>query len=211
MKFRSTFKTFEEWSTEAPLTGADWSFLPEEVVQTLIPNFLTNTPAVGGRLTVEDSEEMEECIRECESLQEDSSQFIIEAAKEPYRIFSEFLSSKGEGDHLKECKSIWECNEVNKVIGIIKESVKRSRPYWKDDRIKVAEGTEKFCYSFPSGHAAGTRLIALKMADKFPKYKNDLIKLSDQIARSRVQAGIHYPSDIKAGKALGECFYELGY
>jgi hypothetical protein len=209
---KGLFKDFilEEWSTEAPL-GADWSFLPEEVVQTLIPNFLSKHPAIGGRLTVENSDEIDECIRECESLQEASSEFILQSAKEPYRIFAEVLQPKGKGDFMKECKAIWENEETIKITDIIKNEVRRSRPYWIDDRIKVMEGTEKFCYSFPSGHAAATRLMALKMSDKFPSLKTDLLKLGDQIAKSRVQAGLHFPSDIEAGKALGECFFELGY
>lgn len=210
MSYSTKFRTYEEWSTDIPV-GTDWSFLPEEVIQTLIPNFMTNTPAVGGRLTVENSKEIHECIRECESLQEDNMEFIIQSAKEPYRVFSEFLSQEGEDPHLEECKKMWENKKMLESIDGIKNTVKRSRPYWIDDRIKPADGTERFCYSFPSGHAAGSRFIALKLADKFPHLKDDLIKLSDRIAHSRVQAGVHFPSDVRAGIALGECFHQLDY
>jgi hypothetical protein len=208
----STFKTYhqirEEWTTDTPV-GTDWSFLPEEVVQTLIPNFMTNTPAIGGRLTVENSKEIDECIRECESLQEDNTEFIIQASSEPYTIFSEFLSTRGEDSMKDECREMWENKRLNEIIDIIKENVKRSRPYWIDNRIKPLEGTEEFSYSFPSGHATASRFIALHLSKKFPQLKSDLIKLSEQIARTRIQAGVHFPSDIKAGLALGECIYSL--
>jgi hypothetical protein len=209
-RISESFQKFvnEEWSTDTPV-GTDWSFLPEEVIQTLIPNFMTNTPAVGGRLTVENSKEIHECIRECESLQEDNTEFILQSAIEPCSVFSEFLSSKGKGNMKAECNEMWENKKLNEIIDIVKEEVKRSRPYWIDDRIKPMEGTEEFSYSFPSGHAAASRFIALYLSEKFPDLKSDLLKLSEQISRTRIQAGVHFPSDVNAGLALGECIYEL--
>jgi hypothetical protein len=197
----------EEWSTEAPLTGADWSFLPEEVIQTMIPNFMSERPATGGRLTVENSEEIEECIRECQALKESNLEFILHADKSPDVIFTEFLRSRGKKLDSSVCREMWEDKINQSMIHIIKEEVRRARPYWIDDRIKPAEGTEKFCYSFPSGHAAGARFIALQLSEKYTELKSDLIKLSERVAWTRVQAGLHFPSDIKAGLMLGETFY----
>jgi hypothetical protein len=209
----STFKTYhqirEEWSTDAPV-GTNWSFLPEEVVQTLIPNFMTNTPPVGN-LTVENVDEIDECIRECESLQEGLGDFILTAADKPYTIFADFLHENGEEVNIDDIKSMWTNSKHSKTIEKIKDSVKRSRPYWIDDRVSVVPGTEMDSYSFPSGHASATKYMALTLADEYPKLKKGLLRIADQIARSRVQAGVHFPSDIKAGQAIGECFHRIGY
>jgi hypothetical protein len=209
-----TFKKYrevnEEWATESPIVGTDWSFLPEEVVQTLIPNFMTNTPPVGN-LTVENKDEIAECIRECESLQESNADFILLAAKEPYRIFSDFLHSKGEDPQLDKIRDMWNNKKHVKAIEFMKDSIRRSRPYWIDDRVSVIPGAEADSYAFPSGHACINQFIALTLGDQFPKWKRDFLQIADRIAQSRIQAGVHFPSDIKAGKALGECFHRIGY
>jgi hypothetical protein len=208
-EMKGLFKIFEEWGTEAPV-GTDWSFLPEEVIQTLIPNFMTETPPVGN-LTVENSEEIEECLRECQALRESGTEFALQSAKEPWKPFVEYLSECGESIDHSTVRKMWENPKHKKAIDLIKETVRRSRPYWIDERISPLEGTETSSYSFPSGHACETRYIALKLADQFPKRKDDLIKIGDRIARSRIQAGLHYPSDIEAGKAIGEAFHKIDY
>jgi acid phosphatase/acid phosphatase (class A) len=121
----------------------------------------------------------------------------------------DFLKNRGESIDMKDCRELWENSTNQQMIDIIKNEVKRSRPYWIDDRIKPTEGTEKFCYSFPSGHAAGARFMAFRLSDKFPNLKGDLLRLSERIANTRIQAGLHFPSDVKAGLALGETFYRI--
>jgi hypothetical protein len=39
---------------------------------------------------------------------------------------------------------------------------------------------------------------------KYPHLEPGLLALADKIAKTRVQAGVHYPSDIAAGRAMAE-------
>ncbi|WP_298795675.1 phosphatase PAP2 family protein [uncultured Pseudonocardia sp.] len=88
----------------------------------------------------------------------------------------------------------------------IKELLARARPHLADP-VAVASG-----YSFPSGHAAGTAagygalvLLALPlMARRWrPLLLAAGVVLSVAVAASRVLLGVHYPSDVTAGAALG--------
>lgn len=53
--------------------------------------------------------------------------------------------------------------------------------------------------SYPSYHAATSRLIAHALSEVFPHRAELFEKLAKSIAHSRVDAGVHFPSDIQAG------------
>lgn len=198
---------FEEWSTEAPL-GTNWSFLPEEVIQTMIPNFLSKHPAIGGRLTVENEEEMKECMKIVSNSSE-SFEFLRRSSKEPHLLFTESLPFVNE-QMSDECLSLWNLKENNKIVSIIKEEIRRPRPYWINPKIRVSKDLrEDLSFSFPSGHATNARYVALSLSEKFPSLRNSLIELSNRIGRSRIELGVHFPSDVEAGFRLGDRLYEM--
>jgi hypothetical protein len=67
--------------------------------------------------------------------------------------------------------------------------------------------------SYPSGHSTEAHLIARCLRDilghgEYSYLKNDLEALANRIARNREIAGLHYPSDSRAGKALAESIFE---
>lgn len=62
-------------------------------------------------------------------------------------------------------------------------------------------------YSYPSSHAAISRVFAAVLADIAPERKAEFFAKADEIARDRVIIGVHYPADIAAGKDLGDLFH----
>lgn len=57
--------------------------------------------------------------------------------------------------------------------------------------------------AYPSGHAGQSRAVALALAKALPaEWKGPLMKTSHRIGRLREIAGVHYPSDSEAGRAL---------
>jgi hypothetical protein len=62
-------------------------------------------------------------------------------------------------------------------------------------------------YSYPSTHAAISRVFALVLADLVPERRAELLAAADAIAHDRLVIGVHYPSDLAAGKALAEQFH----
>jgi undecaprenyl-diphosphatase len=57
--------------------------------------------------------------------------------------------------------------------------------------------------SFPSGHAASGFAFALAVGDELPALLPLLVPLAGAVAYSRVHVGVHHPSDVVAGTAIG--------
>ncbi|MGH7566339.1 MAG: vanadium-dependent haloperoxidase [Gemmatimonadota bacterium] len=63
--------------------------------------------------------------------------------------------------------------------------------------------------SYPSGHAAFSGAAWTFLSHRFPKEENELRRLAEEAARSRVVSGIHYPFDAEAGLRQGRLVAEL--
>ncbi|MDR2421303.1 MAG: phosphatase PAP2 family protein [Oscillospiraceae bacterium] len=93
------------------------------------------------------------------------------------------------------------CAAINNLV--LKNIVDRERPYeampWLDTLIKRPRD-----YSFPSGHAAGAFASAYAIAKGFGKKLGiPAYALASAIALTRVGVGVHYPSDVVTGAAVG--------
>ena len=62
--------------------------------------------------------------------------------------------------------------------------------------------------SHPSGHATVGALWGRIMAEVAPDQAPAMTRIGDEIGVSRVACGLHYPSDVAAGQALGEALFE---
>ena len=86
-----------------------------------------------------------------------------------------------------------------------KNYFKRPRPFVSFPQIhpciKLANGL-----SYPSGHTTVSRVMAYALSLKFPERRELFMKRADEIARDRMLGGVHYPSDVRAGKHLGDLF-----
>ncbi len=85
---------------------------------------------------------------------------------------------------------------------IIKRIVRRPRPH--DPRIRIGVGTPSKL-SFPSSHATSTTaaLISLRYLARSTTTKNALLLGVPAIMLSRLVLGVHYPTDVATGAALG--------
>ncbi|HEY2768269.1 MAG TPA: phosphatase PAP2 family protein [Solirubrobacteraceae bacterium] len=57
--------------------------------------------------------------------------------------------------------------------------------------------------SFPSGHSAAAFAFATAACAELPELAPELVPLAVVVAYSRVHTGVHYPSDVAAGAAIG--------
>lgn len=57
--------------------------------------------------------------------------------------------------------------------------------------------------SFPSGHSAAAFAFATGACAELPVLAPVLVPLAGAVAYSRVHTGVHYPSDVAAGAAIG--------
>jgi membrane-associated phospholipid phosphatase len=85
----------------------------------------------------------------------------------------------------------------------LKYSVNRSRPFvtYPDIAKKSAAGSP----SFPSGHTSGAFVLATSLTLSCPKWYIIIPAYSwaCTVAYSRMDLGVHYPSDVVAGALIG--------
>lgn len=80
---------------------------------------------------------------------------------------------------------------------------KRPRPPLLDPRIQPAIELPS-SGAYPSGHATQSFLWIGLLAEVFPEHREALRRRAELVAWSRVVGGVHYPSDIVAGRMLGD-------
>lgn len=93
----------------------------------------------------------------------------------------------------------------------LKNIIQRIRPYDVMDSLKILiEAQHDF--SFPSGHTACSFAGAWVMLKMLPKkWGVSAIVLAVLISLSRLYVGVHYPTDILGGLAVGIFAAEVGY
>jgi undecaprenyl-diphosphatase len=95
------------------------------------------------------------------------------------------------------------------LYGMLKRVFVRERPFITHASIDRA-GAPLDRYSFPSGHTLHAVSLAWQASAHFPELGWVLLPLAALIAASRVVLGLHYPSDVLAGAAIGAALAELG-
>jgi len=88
------------------------------------------------------------------------------------------------------------------VYMFLKQAIKRDRPCDRfADVIPQITPSDKF--SLPSGHAAAAFVFATVLSHYYPALMLPAYTVACLIALARVFLGVHYPTDILAGAALG--------
>jgi undecaprenyl-diphosphatase len=92
---------------------------------------------------------------------------------------------------------------------LVKSRLKRPRPSDALPQIyKLVAQQDRF--SFPSGHAAGAFLMATLFGHFYPGLHIPFYSAASIIGVSRIYNGLHYPSDVMAGTALGVVSARIG-
>jgi acid phosphatase (class A) len=92
--------------------------------------------------------------------------------------------------------------EIGETINIPKDHWKRMRPYQVDPEL--ASGMTEKSYSYPSGHSTRGTVYALVLAEIFPDKKDAILETGRTIGWDRVLIGMHFPTDVFAGRVLGK-------
>lgn len=96
------------------------------------------------------------------------------------------------------------------LYSVIKRFVSRHRPFVALPAVTmlILPPDE---FSFPSGHTAAAFVMVTAVAAWFPTLLVVMLPLALLIGISRVYLGVHYPSDVLAGAALGISSAEIAF
>jgi membrane-associated phospholipid phosphatase len=103
----------------------------------------------------------------------------------------------------KACVAIAAAAICSGITLAVKYSVNRDRPFitYPDIAKKSAAGSP----SFPSGHTSGAFVLATSLTLSYPKWYIIVpaYTWACTVAYSRMDLGVHYPSDVLAGALIG--------
>ena len=142
---------------------------------------------------------------------DDSVQYDLDERME--LLFNEVVEkNSGENvvEYVKELKT-----HPLEIVSALKEYFARKRPEdvaadfgidWKSDSVNMK--TINNSYSYPSGHTAQSYYVALKLCDIYPQLRNELFEVAEAVAQSRIDRGVHFPSDLDAGRLVANQLYQ---
>lgn len=102
-------------------------------------------------------------------------------------------------------------NDSGNLILRLKKAYDRPRPFQlapihdveiSYDKEVQGEMGSASTPSYPSGHTAQAYMIAGVLSQENPDHHNKLMEMADAVAFSRLQLGVHFPSDNEFGKIL---------
>jgi len=91
---------------------------------------------------------------------------------------------------------------TSRIDAILKDAIGRTRPFVGDPSVHPSIALPHDP-SMPSGHAMNAFAGAVLLGSVVPRARWALLALACAIALSRVYLGVHFPSDVLAGAALG--------
>ena len=118
-----------------------------------------------------------------------------------FRVFSEEIGIKPDWDIISDL-----VEDVDTIILNLKFQHKRPRPKYYLEHESVPYAAIKDCKSpaFPSGHTCIAYFIAELLSTAYPEVRQDLEVMADLIGQSRMENGVHYPTDVSSGKMIGQ-------
>lgn len=101
---------------------------------------------------------------------------------------------------------------MTRVLVDVLDAYRPAKSFWRRPR-PVVGNEEPICvardkaltesFSYPSGHAAASWAWGLVLAEIEPDRSDAVLKRAGAIGESRVVCGVHYPSDVVAGRMVG--------
>ena len=121
--------------------------------------------------------------------------------REPFDVLLQSHGIKGESSNIIRLKkAIVPSILAHKYHFNVERPYALARKYnipFKYDRLRTTHSP-----SYPSGHTTQAYYVAEKLSKKYPNLRNQLLALAELISESRIDRGVHYPSDLIGGRLL---------
>lgn len=91
-------------------------------------------------------------------------------------------------------------DDMQPYVSAAKHRFSRLRPYKVELRIAPCISDVRGDLSYPSGHATYGEVMAYLLSHMVPERREQLMARAQEFARQRMVCGVHFPSDIEAGR-----------
>jgi len=124
----------------------------------------------------------------------------------PFR-FADVLGSSFTAAALPKTKALFD-----RILASTRGPVDSAKDHWARPRPPLADTRIKPCVklpssgSYPSGHSAAGYLAAMVLARMVPEKAGELYTRGRLFGDHRVLGGVHYPSDVEAGRMAATAF-----
>ena len=98
--------------------------------------------------------------------------------------------------------------DINTLVFKMKQKYDRARPSVLDSSI-IPVVTVPGHPAYPSGHSTQMHFVAYVLSELMPDRAAEFENRADEIAMDREIAGLHYPSDTKAGQMLAREYMDI--
>jgi acid phosphatase (class A) len=184
----------------APAQDARPHFLPPDAID--IAALLPPPPATDSSIT---KAELAEVLRLQTAATPAEKAQAVSDAKESVFFFADVLGPNFTADKLPITLTFLQ--SVQKAEGEFVNPAKkifgRPRPPLVDPAIKSCETSMSASPSYPSGHATFGWLEGIVLARMVPEKSAEIFARAAMFAHNRLVCGVHYPSDIEAGRISG--------
>jgi acid phosphatase (class A) len=126
-----------------------------------------------------------------------------DAEKNVFR-FADVMGDKFAAENLPLTAALFEkaLKATKDTVGPAKDFFNRPRPFLYDKTVNPCLAKEMEP-SYPSNHATSGTVMGILLANMVPEKKAEIFKRSWAYAQNRVIGGVHYRSDIEAGRISG--------
>jgi len=130
--------------------------------------------------------------------------------KDSSKLFEVFLSSKGKNYNTSYVRKLKV--SLVPIIAKIKEYYDRPRPQEAAQKMGIKISFDDLSSakspSYPSGHTIQAYVVALYLLEQFPELEEELLKIAEMISQSRIDRGVHFPTDIDYGREVAYDLYD---
>lgn len=153
--------------------------------------------------------ELEELRRRTTTISAADLEFANQAEKDHYGLWIKVLHNNG----ISVSKSFLDniTDQTDGLLYTLKYHYNRPRPFqlghYHGIQVNPTIYTSGNSPAFPSGHAMEARLFALILSKKYSFAADKIMSFGNKIAESRINAGIHYRSDMEFGFEVAEWIF----
>ncbi len=99
-------------------------------------------------------------------------------------------------------------SDIGPYVRAVKDKFRRLRPYEIEPNLKPCIDDVKGDLSYPSGHATYGYLMGDLLSELVPERRVVLMKRAEEYARQRAVCGVHFDSDLAAGKHGAQLLFD---